>query len=144
LRFDDAGAFANNGLARVKEKGKHGFIDLQGEFVIPPRFDFAQDFADNGLALVEEERKYGFIDKTGEFVIPPRFDEADSFDANGLAPVKVNGNWGGYVDQNGQMAFSVAALCGAKVLKNARNEIVWPQKSAEQICAEQGEEHRKK
>jgi hypothetical protein len=31
-------------------------------------------------------------------------------------------------------------VCDVRVLKNARNEIIWPQKTARQICAEQDAE----
>ncbi|MDR2636780.1 MAG: WG repeat-containing protein, partial [Zoogloeaceae bacterium] len=38
-RFDEAGNFAANGLARVRIKDKWSYIDAQGEEVIPSRFE---------------------------------------------------------------------------------------------------------
>jgi hypothetical protein len=137
-RFDDAGNFADNGLAAVKENGRYGYIDKTGAFIISPRFDDAGDFADSGLALVTENGIYGYIDKTGTFIIPPCFDKAGDFADNGLAHVKENGKYG-YIDRNGQFVLSESEVCETKVLVNARNEVVWPQKTSAQICEEAGQ-----
>jgi hypothetical protein len=79
--------------------------------------------------------KYGYINGKGEIVIPPRSDEAESFDNNGLARVSENGK-SGYIDLNGQFVLSESEVCKTKVLVNARNEVVWPQKTSAQICGE--------
>lgn len=57
--------FASNGLARAHDKGKYGFIDKKGEWVIPPQFDTAFDFADNGLALIRKGAERQYIDNIG-------------------------------------------------------------------------------
>jgi hypothetical protein len=59
----------SEGLACI-DFGKKGggYIDKNGQFVIPARFDTACAFH-NGLAMVREGRTWGFIDKTGQMVI---------------------------------------------------------------------------
>ena len=53
-------------------KGKAGYIDKQGKFVIKPQFDAASIFIE-GIAPVKVGEKLGFIDKTGKMVIEARF-----------------------------------------------------------------------
>jgi hypothetical protein len=120
----------------VQENGKYGFIDEQGQMVIPARFDDAQNFAANGLALVQENGKYGYINPKGEMVIPARFDGAMSFADYGLAPTRENGKIA-YIDKTGQKVWDVENVCETIVLKRAdEDQIYWPKKSREQICAE--------
>ena len=74
---------------------KNGYINSQGEMVIPPRFEWAGFFAANGLAPVQENGKWGYINTKGEMMIPPRFEDTLGFeDTYGLASVKENGKWG--------------------------------------------------
>jgi hypothetical protein len=101
-RFDYAWDFAANGLARVVENGKYGYINAEGKVVIAPRFDDAGHFAANGLAWVEVKGKAGYINAEGKVVIEPRFDDTRSFAANGLAQVRVNGKYG-YIDEKGKV-----------------------------------------
>jgi hypothetical protein len=100
-RFEDAGNFADNGLAAVKLNWKWGFINKTGTFVIQPKFGYAYVFASNGLAAVSLNGKYGYIDKTGRFVIQPQFSNANHFASNGLAAVALNGKYG-YIDKTGK------------------------------------------
>ena len=93
-RYEDALDFREKGgeLARTKHKGKWGFINKQGYFVIPPHFDSVWRISEDGLIMVQIDRKRGYIDtdygKTGEFVIPPKFDFARGF-SEGLAAVQI-------------------------------------------------------
>lgn len=62
--------------------GKYGFVDLQGNEVIPLAYDGAAGFSE-GLAAVGEMGKYyvrwGFIDAEGRLVIPCKYYEVTSF-----------------------------------------------------------------
>jgi hypothetical protein len=58
------------GICPVMEKGKWGYIDREGKFVIPPRFDEAKEF-DGGLARVKLGTKIGYIDRMGRYVWEP-------------------------------------------------------------------------
>jgi hypothetical protein len=124
-RFGEVQGFSSNGLAAVEEDGRWGYIDQQGMFVIPPRFDEARYFASNGLAAIRKNDQWGYIDRQGKYVIPLRFDKVDDFDSNGLAEAEENGKWR-VIDQNGRIVLFEDLLCGTKLMKNARDEIVWP------------------
>lgn len=83
--------------------GLYGFIDRQGNKIIPARFTYARNFSD-GLAAVQTaaSAKWGYIDQRGKFVIPPQFRQAFDF-SEGLAAVAVepHGNIG-YIDKTGK------------------------------------------
>ena len=100
-QFDDAYSFAKNGLARVSQKGKWGYIDKTGQFVIKPQYDIAVDFTDYGLARVVIDNKLGCIDPMGKYVINPQPVLFFDFAKNGLAEAKLNDKWG-YVDKTGK------------------------------------------
>ena len=55
------------GLALVRVGNEYGFINHDGDFVIPPRFISAEDFQ-NGLCYVESTKTVGYINVAGEFV----------------------------------------------------------------------------
>jgi hypothetical protein len=54
----------------AQENLRYGFINHQGEFVIPPKFRGAVPFS-GGLAHVVTEKGFAYIDKAGNFVTPP-------------------------------------------------------------------------
>ena len=57
---------AGEGLLAVGVWGKgYGYINKEGEFVIPPQYDSADDFED-GLARVRKGENWYFIDHTGK------------------------------------------------------------------------------
>jgi RNA polymerase sigma factor (sigma-70 family) len=94
----------HSGLARVIRypkknemyaSGRYGYIDQNGNEVIPCVFDMAGDFTAD-LASVRF-KKYGFIAPDGKICIAPVYDAVLEF-SEGLAPVKNNGKWG-YIDQ---------------------------------------------
>ena len=101
-QFENAGEFAANSLANIKQNGKWGYIDAKGQMVIQPQFENAGDFAANGLAFIRQNGKWGYIDAKGQMVIQPQFEDADAFAANGLARIRQNGK-DGYIDAKGQM-----------------------------------------
>jgi len=75
--FDGIGWFGQEGLAAAQRRGKWGFIDRTGRFVIESQFDYVYNFA-CGLAHVQKGRgrnpKWGLIDTSGRFVLAPTFD----------------------------------------------------------------------
>ena len=82
----------------VDKNGKWGFVDKNGNEVIPCKYDGAWYFSE-GFALVQMNDKWGFIDKNGNEVIPCKYDDAGGF-SEGFALVQMNGKWG-FVDKNG-------------------------------------------
>ncbi len=78
--------------------GKWGYVDAQGNTVIPCKYDDAWSFSE-GLAAVKLNGKWGFIDKQGHTVIPCKYDRAWHF-SEGLATVFLNGK-NGYINTRG-------------------------------------------
>ena len=77
---------------------KHGFIDVQGQLVIPVKFDDARSFGANGLAAVLIGDRWGFVNTNGEIAVEPRFEDVpyspeSVFNSFGIAPVKRGKNW---------------------------------------------------
>ena len=91
----------SEGLASVLVKGKAGYIDTNGNFVIQRKFNIAMPFSE-GLAYVELNNKYGYIDKSGEFVVEPQFYSCASF-SDGFALVNDSiTSKGSFIDKNGK------------------------------------------
>ncbi|NOQ74024.1 MAG: hypothetical protein GQ574_18605 [Crocinitomix sp.] len=92
----------SEGLAftRFKKEEKDGFINKEGEIVIPPIFEsqFALGFSE-GLANIRINNKYGFINKKAEEIIPFKYDSAAEFH-DGFALVK-NRSKKSFIDKKG-------------------------------------------
>lgn len=89
-----------NGLALAKVKGRYGYINKSGEFVINPKFGYAKDF-NNGLAVVSKSKngRRGFIDSSGQIVVPAKYYAASDF-SDGWAEVRRGDKWG-YINTRG-------------------------------------------
>lgn len=100
-----SGSDFSEGLASVtfwdREEFKRGYLNCEGETVIPPSFDFAGFFR-HGRACVGIEDRYGVIDRSGNFVVEPRF--SDTFHFNeGFAAVSDDANSRfGFIGLNGE------------------------------------------
>jgi hypothetical protein len=103
-QFDEAWPFSE-GLAKVKQNGKWGFIDKTGTLVITPSSEEAESFSEE-RAEIRQNGKWGFIDKAGKAIVAPQFQEVRRF-TEGLAAVKSEGKWG-FVDKAGTMVISPA------------------------------------
>ncbi len=66
------------GLAAVRRGGQWGFVDKEGQEVVPCRYDEVRDFSGD-LAAVRLGGKWGFVDKSGKEVVPCRYDEVRDF-----------------------------------------------------------------
>ena len=102
--FFDGIAFYNIGGKLVDQEGstsggKFGFIDKNGNPIIPAQYDMVKNFSE-GVAAVQINQKFGFIDIHNKQIIPPRFDDAGAFD-RGLALVSENSKIG-YIDHSGK------------------------------------------
>jgi len=88
----EAAADFSNGLARVRYGGLYGFINTDGEWVIPPMHE--QQRIDSsfqeGLVRVQshETDLWGFIDTNGHQAIPFIYNAVSSFNASGTASVQ--------------------------------------------------------
>ena len=75
-KFPNADFFED--VARVYSDGKWGYINKQGEIVLPFIYLEASDF-NEGLAAVKLNSKMGFIDKQGKTIIPFVYNYAGKF-----------------------------------------------------------------
>lgn len=92
------------GLAPIRTMDKKfGFVNGEGELVIPAQFESVGYFSD-GLAWAKTaDKKLGYIDKNGKWVIEPKFEAGKEFDAeSGLARVKQGDQWV-YVNKEGKI-----------------------------------------
>ena len=75
-----------------QENKKWGFMDREGDIMVPPNFDYVESYSE-GLALVIKNQKLGFIDKAGKIIIPIDYDDGESF-KGGFAIVSTNNLYG--------------------------------------------------
>jgi hypothetical protein len=75
-----------------------GYINKNGEEVVPCKYDDADDYA-NGLARVKLNGKFGYIDTDGKEVIALKYKNLGKF-MEGKAVVEVNGKYG-FIDTLG-------------------------------------------
>jgi hypothetical protein len=86
----------------VIENNKIGYINRQGQIVLPPIYRGGEQFSE-GLAPVRLKGRYGYITEKGNFVIDAQFDLARPFSA-GLALVYKDGH-PYFIDHKGQSPF---------------------------------------
>jgi len=75
--FDCILAF-KRGFAAVQQNEKWGFINQNGDLVIPIVYDSVATFS-NGLAAVKQGNLWGYIDESGTEVIKPKFEKQGWF-----------------------------------------------------------------
>jgi len=96
-------------LYMVIKNGRFGYIDGQGNVVIPPRYVLASPFSE-GLAHVMIRRKRGwefkeftsYIDKSGRTVIRPLEGSGSDF-SSGIAKILIGASYS-YIDKRGRWA----------------------------------------
>ena len=110
----------SDGLALISsisdkgEKRTDGFIDYQGNMIIPFIFENeipnpedllnTDQFYCNGRIRFKLNGKYGFIDKNINIIVEPIYEMASGF-SEGLAAVSVNGRIG-FIDTSGKLVIN--------------------------------------
>jgi hypothetical protein len=89
------------GLAAVQKDGKWGFIDVNGDEIVPLIYDRVCDFTYGDFVVIELDGKMGYVHKSGKVIVEPMYDEAYGFGDNEYAEVKLDGKKG-FVNQEGQ------------------------------------------
>jgi WG containing repeat len=75
LAYDACGSSFKEGLLNVWKDQKEGFVDIKGNWTIPPQFRDANGFVDGVAPVVPQgTEKWGAIDKSGNLIIPPKYD----------------------------------------------------------------------
>lgn len=94
----------NDGLAIAKKKGKIGFMNTKGTFVIAPSYEEGTGFY-NQVAFVKKDGKWALIDTNGKTLTPFNIEAKEfgpTYGKFGLYPVKIDGLWG-CIDNKGKM-----------------------------------------
>ncbi len=78
-----------DGVAKVIQKGKYGYINENGDKIIDFKYEWADNFHE-GAARVAFNQKFGAIDNQGKTIIPFQYDWIGRFQ-EGLARVILNG-----------------------------------------------------
>jgi len=93
-------------LKARERKGKWGFVNAKGRFVIKPKYDHAEEFTKEGLALVRRGfyprgLYHGMIDEKGKEVVPLLY-EAIGDISEGLMWVRRQDGKTGFVNLDGR------------------------------------------
>ena len=86
----------HEGLAAVQRNGLWGYIDTEGNEVIPCIYkgteygNYAFPFSEDMAVIIDKDGKYGYINKKGEMIVKPQFEEAGNF-SEGVASVFSDG-----------------------------------------------------
>ncbi|WP_240041286.1 WG repeat-containing protein [Paenibacillus ginsengarvi] len=88
-------------LVKTAKGNLYGYINDQGNVVIPPQYEYALDFQPNGLAVVQAGNKQGVINASGRYVVRPVYDSVSSF-SEGLASV-IDGQGFRVIDETGRL-----------------------------------------
>ena len=91
-------------LLRIQRDGKYGYVDCEGNVVIPTIYDQASEYRRNGLAIVNKDHNTFLIDKTGAIKCKCKntYAGAMEFDGSGLAVVlSEDGGWGA-INEDGE------------------------------------------
>ena len=102
-KYDWQDNFIWNGLIKVRLDGKYGFINKDGEEIIPCKYEDADNIPD-GLIRVKSAEGWGFVNENGEEIISCKYEYAGDF-SDGLARVKSAEDWG-FVNENGEEIIS--------------------------------------
>ena len=97
---------ASDNRIAVYRDGKHGFLDLEGNEVIPCVYDEVGTFR-RGRAMVRQGDRYGIIDTLGDTILPIEYEDKSIKGHkyvyyNDLALVEQNGRLG-FVDLQGRL-----------------------------------------
>jgi len=91
---------------RTEPFGKMGFVDRNGDVVIPASYDGVEPFSE-GLARVQvgsrSHAQYGFVDRAGRVVVPVEYKKAAESFVEGLAAVSRDGSKWGFIDRGGRV-----------------------------------------
>jgi len=77
-QYDEIGRKFISGMAKVRSKGRWGFINDSGRVTVRPAFDEVRNFA-QGPAAVRVGKRWGHVSRDGKLAIKPQFDNALSF-----------------------------------------------------------------
>lgn len=128
-----------NGLFPIKEFGKWGYINSDGQTVIKCQFDAAGQFSE-GFAAILIDTVWGFIDTTGKTVIEPKYYRVSQF-SEGLCKVTIQMDTtfqNAFIRTDGSVAFTttyedVGAFYSGRAMVKINNEVCYLDKLGEVV-----------
>lgn len=90
-----------NGRALARKDSLYGFIDMQGNVLIPFAYKEVYGGFVNGLCGVKINGMWGFIDTTGTLRIAAQFEDIRRFGPHATG-VQMNGKWG-FINRKGKL-----------------------------------------
>jgi len=111
---------------KANNKGKYGYANVYGEFVITPQFDYASEFSDD-IACVRKGKKWGYINAQGTPIADIKYEAIQNNFTDGLAWVKLKSKYG-YLNKTGEQvvplkyenAYPFSDGCAAIVVKDKK------------------------
>ena len=95
----------SEGIAKIRDRQKYGFIDKTGKVVIAPIYDGARDYSEGFAVVKNSDGRYEYINKKGTNIFNKVFYGALDF-REGMAPIKdYYGDWG-FIDKTGATMIS--------------------------------------
>lgn len=95
----------SEGIAKIRDRQKYGFIDKTGKVVIAPIYDGARDFSEGFAVVKNSDGRYEYINKKGTNIFNKVFYGALDF-REGMAPIRdYHGVWG-FIDKTGATMIS--------------------------------------
>jgi len=91
-KYDCIGIGPNCGRIAVKKRGLTGFVDIEGNEVIPTIYRSAMSFIDGMSVVSLAVHKFGLIDTDGKEIIPCKYDNVRPYQ-NGFARVEKGIYW---------------------------------------------------
>ena len=87
--------FSNqSGLALVNRGNLNGWVNREGEEVIPVEWDKTDEFDEFGYVTICRDDQWGLADNKGRIVIRPEWSEVNSFGSQDVAAVRNEKGWG--------------------------------------------------
>jgi hypothetical protein len=90
--FLHGSVYGSDLLHQVSKEGRFGYINANGEIVIPIEFDEI-NYYENGIAIARKGSQSGFIDQRGDLLTPIIYENITEFSED-MAWVKKDGKWG--------------------------------------------------
>ena len=91
----------NEGLVAVLNKDQWGYMDKEGNTVIPFKYESASDFS-NALATVSKDYKYGAIDRSGKTVLDFKYSHLGEFKEGLASFTPANSEKSGFINAKGK------------------------------------------
>ena len=101
--FEERLDFEWSDIVRARVNGKYGYVNGNGDFVIPPIYDYLEDglfVFDNSSAIGVQNGKFCVLDRNNEYILPPEYHEIlydngtyDRWDSEMLIVSREEGVW---------------------------------------------------